>query len=138
LARTDSKIDEGLYSAETTRRCYSRLAELAESVLRAGFTVVVDAAFLERNQRNVLSQTADRLRVPFRIVHVHADEATLCRRLVGRKASGSDASEAGLAVLRHQLQAREPLGEDERQASLGIDTAEAHWQEHLVAAVQAW
>jgi len=75
------------------------------------------------------------LAVPFLIVHCDADEATLRRRVRRREAKGTDTSEAGLAVLHDQLQAREPLRDAEARASIPIDTADARWEEELAPAV---
>lgn len=135
FARTGSELNDALYSPDTTRRCYARLAELAEAVVHAGFTAIVDAAFLARAQRRLLMDTAERLAVPLQIVHCDADEATLRRRVSRRETQGTDASEAGLEVLRHQLQAREPLSDGEVRASVFLDTADARWEEELTAAV---
>ena len=41
-----------IYSEDATRRTYTRLYDLAVEVLKAGFTTIVDAAFLKRDERN--------------------------------------------------------------------------------------
>ncbi len=136
LAITGSQVNEGLYSPEATERCYDRLAEVASLVVRAGFTVVVDAAFLGRVQRELLAASAARLDVPFLILDFHADQETLCRRITRRKTTETDASEADLSVLENQLRSRCPLCEDEIAASLRIDTTRPHWQQELLRTVR--
>lgn len=138
LARTESALNEGLYSPEATRRCYGRLAELAETVVRSGFTVIVDAAFLERRHRAMLADTAARLAVPFLILDFHADEQTLRSRVSRRELADADASEAGLAVLGDQLHSRQPLSDGERRSSIGVNSGEPRWQDALTRAVQEW
>ncbi len=44
-----------IYTPEATARTYARLAELAESILAAGWSVIVDAAFLKRAERDDVS-----------------------------------------------------------------------------------
>ena len=122
-ARSDSGIETGLYAAETSRRTYERLAELARAILAAGLTVMVDAAFLKHAQRGMLRDLAEALRVPFVILTAQAPEEVLRQRVRARP--GSDASEADIAVLEHQLATQEPLGADEFAHSLTIDTRAA-------------
>jgi aminoglycoside phosphotransferase family enzyme/predicted kinase len=123
LARSDSAIDRGLYDTETTRATYQRLVLLAQEILQAGFPVVVDAASLKNWQRRIFRSLATALHVPFRIVSCYAEDATLHRRLATRQQTGTDASEAGIAILRHQLQNNEPLSAAEQQESILFDSA---------------
>lgn len=104
---------DGLYSGLATRKTYEYLVHLAEGVLAAGWPVVVDAAFLKREQRDLFRDLAGRLAVPFRILDVKADPDTLRERVRLRQAKGADASEADLRVLEHQLATALPLDEDE-------------------------
>jgi uncharacterized protein len=99
---------QGIYRAEAARRVYEHLAQLAESVLGAGFTVIIDAATLQRWQRNVLAQAARRLGLPVALVVCDAPEAVLRQWLRQRAASGADPSDADEAVLERQLSGREP------------------------------
>ncbi len=62
-----------LYSTDMTAATYQRLAELTEQLIRAGFSVIVDATCLLKWQREVFRSLADRLQVPYRILAFHAD-----------------------------------------------------------------
>jgi len=115
---------QGLYSASASERTYRRLAELAATVIGAGFPVVVDATFLQRQRRTAFHELARRLGVPFLILHCHAPEPLLRRWITERRAAGGDASDADLAVLDHQLASQEPLTAEERQWVVDIDTAQ--------------
>lgn len=126
LARSQSAIDGGLYAPAMTRATYQRLAHLAQLVLAAGFPVVVDAASLRRWQREIFRSLAAALDLPFRILSCRADEAVLRRRLIARGRSGSDASEAGIDTLLHQLKKQEILSAAEaRQATLFDSSVDA-------------
>ena len=111
-----------IYSQEATRRTFARLAECARTALQAGYPVIVDAAFLRRDERLAFRALAAELRVPFSILHCRAAEAQLRRRVAARDAEGSDASEATLAVLERQLATHEPLGRDECAFALEVAT----------------
>jgi aminoglycoside phosphotransferase family enzyme/predicted kinase len=121
-ARTASDVASGLYSREAGERTYERLAELARVVLGAGYSCIVDAAFLQRAQRALLREVADDTGVPFAILDVRAPEAVLRSRILAREREGRDASEADLAVLGHQLATSEPIGPDEGAEVLAVET----------------
>ena len=118
-----SAIAGGLYSAGVTVRTYERVRELAVTALGAGFTAIVDGTFLQRAQRDLLRGLAVLRQLPFVIVDVTADAATLGERLARRAASASDASEADAAVLSHQLRTHEPLGADEMEHVVACESA---------------
>ncbi|HKX53432.1 MAG TPA: AAA family ATPase, partial [Nitrosospira sp.] len=99
LADSRSHTD-GIYHAEATVRTYARLHDLARELLAAGFRVIVDAAFLKREEREHFRMLADELSVPFAIVSLKAALATMQSRIVKRKSESIDASEADLRVLK--------------------------------------
>ncbi|MDE2089605.1 MAG: AAA family ATPase [Gammaproteobacteria bacterium] len=121
-ARSAPGIDSGLYSPEASGRTYRRLEELAQRLTAAGHTVIVDAAFLKRAQRERFRDLARHDRLPFAILEFTAREDSLRRRVARREQAGRDASEAGRAVLEHQLATREPLQPEERGGALTLDT----------------
>lgn len=100
-----------LYTPDATRRTYARLLELARGVLQAGFTVVLDAAFLRRAERQAARDLAGELGVPCAILACEAPAEVLRQRLLARK---GDASEADVGVLDKLHGAAEPLDADER------------------------
>jgi aminoglycoside phosphotransferase family enzyme/gluconate kinase len=108
-ASSCSTIDDGIYSSDATRATYRRLVELAETALRAGYPVVVDAAFLKRWQRDLFSELAAGLEIPFAVLDIDVPLAQLRSRIAQRQAQGTDASEADLNVLEQQMLTREPL-----------------------------
>jgi aminoglycoside phosphotransferase family enzyme/predicted kinase len=120
-ARTGSDVAGGLYTDQATQATYDHIAALAREVLAAGDIALVDAAFLQRWQRDPFRQLAAELGVPFAIVAFVAPEATLRRRLAARQRQGGDASEADLAVLAHQLRMQEPLAAGEEESVVRFD-----------------
>ncbi|MDO8704185.1 MAG: AAA family ATPase [Sulfuricaulis sp.] len=121
-ARSGSNIDDGIYTATAGRRTYARLAELAQTILRAGYPVIVDAAFLKREQRAQLRAAAEQARAPFVILDIRAPDNILRERLRQRARQNQEVSEADLAVLDRQLATQEPLTADEQAATLIVDS----------------
>lgn len=103
----------GIYSEPFGLRTYQYLAERAEGLLLSGWSVIVDAAFLIRRERDMFRDLAQRVRVEFGILDIQADPDILRERVSRRSAEGRDASEADLQVLQHQLNTAQPLDEDE-------------------------
>ncbi|MCP5419737.1 MAG: AAA family ATPase [Gammaproteobacteria bacterium] len=103
LASSGSAINQGLYTAASSARTYQRLAELAQSILAAGYATLVDAAFLQAGQRQPFRLLAERRGLPFIVLACSADPATLKARIVHRREQGDDAAEADLDVLEQQL-----------------------------------
>lgn len=111
------------YGADATQRTYERLAVLAEGALDAGWPVIVDAAFLRRDERQRFATLAAKLRCPFAILHCHAPMALLRERIAAREQRGGDPSEATLAVLDKLAALAEPLGPGEQAGVLDADTS---------------
>ena len=114
-----SGIDSGLYTQEAGLKTYQRLAELAKALLEAGFSAIIDAAFLKSKQRNMFQQLAVEYGVQFFIVDFQASNEELCRRIQQRQ---NDASEATINVLHQQQQSAQPLLQEERAYLITINT----------------
>ncbi len=110
------------YSARTTRRTYARLRRLAGELLAADYPVIVDAAFLEPSQRELLVTLARSMGRPWTLLDCHADAALLRQRVLARRQLGDDPSEAGLRVLEAQLEHGDPLRPEERAHCIDVDT----------------
>lgn len=120
--RSGSGLAAGIYESDMTARTYARLADLARTVVAAGYPVLVDATFLARPQRANFRALAAALGVPFVILAPQAPAAVMRARVAARDAAGTDASEATVAVLERQLAAAEPLGPDEEAAAVKFDS----------------
>ncbi|MCX7946078.1 MAG: AAA family ATPase [Hydrogenophilus sp.] len=103
-----------IYTPAATRRTYARLAEFAELALTHGWSVIVDAAFLRRNERLAFRHLAQRLGIPFAILAPVAEVTEMAQRLAARQ---GDASEATVEILKQQLSYLEPLTEEEKAAA---------------------
>lgn len=100
-----------IYTEQATARTYGRLFALARVALEAGWPVVLDAAFLRRQERAQAQALARALDVPFSILACEAPPDVLRQRLLRRR---GDASEADAAVLEKLHSAAEALRAEER------------------------
>jgi hypothetical protein len=136
-ARSDSTLGGGLYTPERTRETYARLADLAAGVLAAGLPVVLDAAYLTRDQREGAVVTARAAGVPVLVLDLTASAEVLRARVTERAHEGRDASEAGAAVLARQLDSLRPVDPDEAPYTLPVDTGTWPDLDALAGEVQA-
>jgi aminoglycoside phosphotransferase family enzyme/predicted kinase len=118
-AVTASPLDGGLYSPQVGQMVYRRLAELAHSILAAGFTVIVDATFLKVDQRTLFFKLATDCQAKFLIIDFYADESVLCERIKQRR---QDPSEATVEVLHRQQTSAEAFTKTELPYVIRVDT----------------
>jgi len=88
------------YTREASDKVYARLFERADVLLRAGVSVVLDAAFLDVAERRTAKALAAERGVPFDGIWLDATSEQLVARVTARK---GDASDADAAVVRKQL-----------------------------------
>ena len=112
--------DIGGYSSEVTERTYGRLADLACTVIAAGYVAIVDATFLRAAQRARFRALAADLRVPFVIIDCDSPRTLLRDRIQRRRTAAGNVSDADLAVLDAQLATAVPLDEAEKAHSLTV------------------
>ena len=128
-AKASHKIDAGIYSPQASLQTYSKLIELVSLVINAGYSVIVDAAFLKYEQRVPFRRLAESLGIAYTILQVSAPEEILRQRIVEKR---HDVSDADLAVLEHQIVNWQPPHEDEKNSTLHINTGQAYNIETLV------
>ena len=113
--RSGASLDSDIYAPTAHASTYAHLRAVADTLLRAGWSVIVDATFLKRADRDVFHALADEAGAAFGILAPVATPVQLRERIQARSALGQDASEATLEVLAQQMQEIEPLTSDERQ-----------------------
>lgn len=106
-----ASVGAGLYAPEATERTYARLAGMASTLLASGWSVVVDATFLDRARRDEFRAVARAAAAEFGIVRCVAPEPELRARIATRH---SDVSDADISVLERQLLTTVPLAPDEQ------------------------
>ena len=113
LQSSDPDQRPTLYGPRAGTLTYDSLRQQARQWLQAGWTVLVDAAFLRHHEREDFARLAQTLGCPFGILAPTAPIEVLRERIQARQMQGGDPSEATLAVLERQLQWIEALTPDE-------------------------
>lgn len=88
------------YAPQTSAQVYAEMLGLARRVLAAGRSVVLDAVFLQPEERAAAGAVAQDVGAPFRGVWLEGPADQLRERLAARR---GDASDAGPGVLDQQL-----------------------------------
>jgi uncharacterized protein len=138
LAKRRFGVGEGDYSAESTQATYDRLLACAGAALDGNCSVIVDAAFLDRRQRDNFRSLAERASRRFLVVSCFADPDILASRLDARARNGLDPSEATRSVQQWQLRHAQPLSPDEKVQSIVIDTGHPADSEALAGKIRTW
>lgn len=120
-ASTQSGVNEGLYDPAFHEKTYHKLLELAEQIIKAGYTVIVDASFIRQASRQLFADLAKRLNVPFIILQPETPLEIIKDRVLERQQRGNTISEARLDVLAMQQTTLEPLTLSEQAYVINID-----------------
>ena len=137
LQPSGSGLATGLYAAEVSERVYDELAREAYDALLGGYTVIVDATFLRRAQRQRFGELGARAQTSTYWVRCTAPLSVLQERLRARAAQGHDPSEADTAVLEWQRQQLEWAAADEGLASIEVESTDPHSIEKILGLIGA-
>ncbi|MET1081348.1 MAG: bifunctional aminoglycoside phosphotransferase/ATP-binding protein [Pseudomonas sp.] len=135
-AGTQGHLNSGIYDPAASSSTYDRLHQLAETVLHAGFPVIIDATYLKQAQRQTAWQAAEHTGTPFLILDCQAPNEVIAGWLEQRQNDGRDPSDATLEVIQAQQASREPLNEDELLHSKRVDTHDSASLDSLVARIR--
>ncbi len=132
-AGSGSGIGKGIYSEKASEATYEHLFAVAGRLLGARHPVVLDAAFLNKEQRESARAVAAAAGVDAVLVYAEAHPDILRARLEARASLKDEASEADLAVLEHQLgTAEQPRSEE---CAVVVDTGSDVDVEEIVTSI---
>ena len=109
---------------------------MAEVIISAGWTVIVDATTLKVWQRTLFYDLSEKLQIPFQLVVFSASQEQLESRIRERERNGGDPSDATPEILKLQLGELDPLDENELKQSVAIPVDQEWTTELLVQLVQ--
>lgn len=133
---TQSSLNKDIYTAQSSKETYERLADLSKIILTSGFTVIVDACFLNHEIRQKFYNLAKELTVPFIILDFQASEDTLKQRITLRGKNKLEPSEADLEVLQYQLENHRPFKKQEKPYVLVTDTEKEVQVSQIASAIK--
>lgn len=135
-ANAAAPVEKGIYAADFNHRTYSRLEDCAASALQAGINVIVDASFLNADDRALFHRLARQQRASFVIVSCQGDPIALAARTLNRSKQGGDPSDADLGVLDAQLRSMTAFTVQEQEHVIALSTDEANAVERVTAAIE--
>lgn len=115
------ELNSGIYKPEATEKTYQHLLSLAETIITAGFPVIVDATFLKRTQRQPFQNLAEQLETPFQILNLTASIESLQQRVTKRNKQLGNISDATENVIMQQQTQAEPPDADEPHIIIDTD-----------------
>jgi aminoglycoside phosphotransferase family enzyme/predicted kinase len=115
-----TRLPDAAYAPEVTARVFATLREHAETALRAGQSVIVDAVHRDPAERREIAAVAARTGAAFTGLWLDAPVATMIARVEARSGDASDATAAVVAS-----QASAPSGAVEWQRLDAAQPAEA-------------
>lgn len=116
-------LGKGIYSREFSRRTYDALLAGAERECAAGGSVVLDASYQSRAERDRLRALAARLGVDVLFILCTCPEDEIMRRLALRKEDPEAVSDGRPAIYRAQKERFEPPDELDDNQLVVLSTA---------------
>ncbi|MEK6776308.1 MAG: AAA family ATPase [bacterium] len=117
-------FDQGIYSAEFTRRTYQALMHKAEEALKNQQSVIMDATFLKKEDRVQAYRIAEQIGVPFFVIEVTCPEQEVERRLSLRLQQAGVSSDGRWEIYQAQKQTAEPVTEVPAENKIRIDSSD--------------
>jgi hypothetical protein len=113
----------GLYAPAHSARTYDAMLVEARAHLAAGRAVILDATFQRRADREAARAVATMYGVPFVLIECQCPDEQIRRRLEQRQRRGAGPSDADWTVYLEQRRRCEPIGADEAEGHVRLDTA---------------
>ena len=110
--RCNEAFGEGIYSPSTSQATYDLLLKRALQTLQSGQTVIIDASFANRDERNRFRFAAEQIGQPTWTIDVTCDREIALQRLDKRQSQGLDASDGRRTLYDQQALTFDPIGEE--------------------------
>jgi len=116
-----SLLKGDMYALEATRATYQRLLDLTKSIIEDGYSVIVDATFIQLKQRQMFYQAFDKIDIPIIIIDLQVEKRELRERVRKRSNDQNNISDADVSVLEQQVHSLEPLKDTEKVTILPVN-----------------
>jgi aminoglycoside phosphotransferase family enzyme/predicted kinase len=122
--RHHEEFGKGIYSEEITRKTYERAHERASEKLRNGRSVIIDASYKSRIERQNASKEASRCGADFFILECICPEDIVRKRLDLRLSDTGEASDGRWEIYMAQKESFEAVTEINATSHIILDTSE--------------
>ncbi len=113
----------GIYRDEITRKTYDRAIELASEKLTEGKSVIIDASYKSRADRQKALAAAERLKADFFIIECICPENIIKERLALRMSDEGEASDGRWEIYLVQKETFDRITEMPEKSHIIIDTS---------------
>jgi aminoglycoside phosphotransferase family enzyme/predicted kinase len=113
----------GIYSEEITRKTYDRALKLASEKLTGGKSVIIDASYKSRADRQEALAAAEKLKADFFTIECTCPENIIKERLALRMSDKGEASDGRWEIYRAQKETFERITEMPENSHIIIDTS---------------
>jgi uncharacterized protein len=96
------KFSQGLYSPDFSQKTYKGLLNRAHDILDAGNSLIIDASFKKKTDRQEAQALAHRAQADFLLIECQSDEREIERRLTFRAGDKNEASDGRWELLAEQ------------------------------------
>ncbi len=125
IAPTEHRFEEvesGIYSAEFSQKTYNKMFSEAESILKEGDSVIMDATFLKSEERGKAALLAQRVGADFYVIECRLDEANTRQRL-SQRLKNTAISDGRWEIYEPQKNKFEPVIEFPADVTFRVDSA---------------
>ncbi|MBC8493178.1 MAG: AAA family ATPase [Candidatus Thioglobus sp.] len=114
-------LQGNMYTSKVTIQTYQRLLDLAKTITQSGYSVVVDATFLQVKHRQMFYQAFDEIGIPITILDFQVEKHELQSRVHKRSKEKNNISDADVSILEQQFHSLEPIEDSEGATVLSVD-----------------
>ncbi|MGV8059510.1 MAG: AAA family ATPase [Smithellaceae bacterium] len=118
------EFGQGIYSEDISRLTYDKAYELANSAIKSGKPVIIDASFKRRSERQKAMQMAQKLDIPFYIIECTCRDEIVKLRLDKRAQEKTNASDGRWEIYAAQKNDFDEIDEVSDSQHFKIDTSE--------------
>lgn len=122
--RHNEDFGRGIYSDDISRLTYDKAYELAQSEIKSGKPVIIDASFKRRSERQKAVQMAQRLNIPFYVIECTCRDEIVKMRLDKRVQEKTNASDGRWEIFQEQKNDFDEINEIAAENYFKIDTSE--------------
>ena len=112
--RPSKSITQKMYNSNVTVQVYSKLLKEASMLMKQNFSVVIDAAYLLKSERDITNQFIQESSLPSFFLWLDASENVINSRVKARTSTQLKISDANIGIINKQFKSFEKINENEK------------------------